>query len=337
MSEPYRIMGQNGSPYSMKMRAIMRYRRIPHLWDQRSPRATEETKNFRPALMPMVKFPSDGQWRVDSTPIAMELEQVESGRSILPPDPAHRFISDLLEDMADEWLTKAMFHYRWHYMEDRNYAAYWIASDNTPSGEGATAQRRKFADMIRDRQVGRMALVGCTEQNKPVIEESYHRVLHAMESRVGYQSFLFGGRPSLGDFGLFGQLKTLGDDPTGRKTMIAEAPTVVHWVRHADDLSGLEGDWMNPEAPLPGAVTELLRLCGEAYLPFLAANLAAVEAGADQVELTIFGKTYAQAPFRYQAKCYSRLRALYDQLEDSVCARLDPILEKTGCLPWLTK
>lgn len=335
MTEPYVVLGQNGSPYSMKIRAIMRYRRLHHVWDQRSARSVDEVAHVKPALMPMVKFPSDGNWRIDSTPIAMELEQIEDGRSILPPDPGHRFISDLVEDMADEWLTKAMFHYRWHYQEASDYAAYWIASDNTPQGEGAVGRRKEFASYIQDRQVGRMAMVGCTVENMPVIEESLSRVLHALEGRVGYQSFLFGTRPSFGDFGLFGQLKTITEDPVGRKVVADEAPTAFHWIRHTDDLSGLEGAWMSPDAPLPAAITELLTLCGEAYLPFLVANRDASENGKDEVRLSIFGKPFAQAPFRYQVKCYSRIQSLYNRLADGDKARLDPLLERTGCLKWL--
>lgn len=335
MSDAYRIMGQNGSPYSMKMRAILRYRRIHHIWIQQTPGNDPETANVKPRLIPMMKFPQDGVWRVDSTPMAYELEELETARSILPADPVQRFLSDLIEDMADEWLTKAMFHYRWHYADDREYAAFWIACDNTPSGEDAAEKRRQFADWIRDRQVGRMALVGCTEANKPVIEESFHRLLHALETRLGYRSFLFGGRPSLGDFGLFGQLRTLSDDPTGRATIRREAPTVLHWIRHVDDLSGLEGEWMDAGAPLPEAVTGLLRLCGEAYLPFLAANLQGIEDGAEEIRLEIFGKPWTQAPFRYQAKCHTRLKSLLARLSPEDRARLDPVLEETGCLRWL--
>lgn len=335
MTEPYIVLGQNGSPYSMKIRAIMRYRRLHHIWDQRSPRNVDEVAHVKPVLMPMVKFPADGEWRIDSTPIALELEHMSAERSIMPPDPVHRFLSDLIEDMADEWLTKAMFHYRWHYQEASDYAAYWIASDNTPAGEGAAAKRRKFSDYIQDRQVGRMPLVGCTTENKPVIEESLDRVVHALEGRVGYQSFLFGTRPSFADFGLYGQLKTIIEDPVGRDVVLREAPTAFHWIRHTDDLSGHSGDWMGADAPLPAAITELLQLCGEAYLPFLAANRQAIDEGAEELRLTIFGHPFAQAPFRYQLKCYSRLQALYDRLGDADQVRLDPLLEKTGCLDWL--
>jgi len=331
----YRVVGANGSPYSMKMRAIFRYRRIPHIWQHRSGRVHEETANVRPQIVPMVHFPDGSGWRVDSTPIAYELEERHADRSILPTDPAHRFLCALIEDMADEWLTKAMFHYRWFYEPDQDYASWWIATDRNSTADTTRAEREAFAAMFGQRQIDRMEMVGCTAENKPVTEETYRRVLAALEGFCGLDAFLFGTRPSLADFGLFGQLKTLGDDPTPRDIMRREAPTVLHWVRQADDLSGNEGAWLEAGTPLPGGVADLLRLCGEAYLPFLEANLAALESGADEVALEIWGQPFRQPAFRYQGKCYLRLRSMFEALggdeKDSVAAAL----EDTGCLQYL--
>lgn len=334
MTDVYRVVGQNGSPYSMKMRAIFRYRRLPHIWAQRDAALRAETAHVKPQMVPMVCFPDDGIWRIDSTPIAYELEARHSERSLLPADPVHRFLSDLIEDMGDEWLTKAMFHYRWFYAADRDFAAWWIASDYM-EGSRPLAERRAFAAEFGARQVGRMALVGCTEENRGAIEESFGRIVDALESHVGLKTFLFGSRPSLGDFGLFGQLKTLADDPTPMTEMRRRAPTVVHWVRQTDDLAGIEGEWLAPEADLPQAVIGLLEVCGDSYLPFLAANADASERGAGEVRLTIRGRPYAQAPFRYQVKCLSRLRSLYGRLDGDAKSRADAVLERTGCLRWL--
>ena len=335
MADPYRVVGSLGSPYSMKMRAIVRYRRLPHIWQLRDAAIRTETAQVRPQLVPMVRFPDDGIWRVDSTPIAYELEQRHGERSILPDDRAHRFLSDLIEDMADEWLTKAMFHYRWYYAADRRFASWWIATDQLSASAVARDEREAFAREFNDRQVSRMAMVGCTEENRPVIEESYARILSALEPCVGQQAFLFGTRPSLADFGLFGQLKTLADDPTPRNEMIERAPTVLHWVRQLDDLSGIEGTWQADESQLSPAVEGLLQVAGDSYLPFLAANAAASETGAEEVRLTIRDKPFAQPPFRYQVKCYSRLKSLYARLDGAAKQRADAALEPAGCLRWL--
>ena len=59
-----------------------------------------------------------------------------------------------------------------------------------------------------------MPLVGCTPQNKPIIQRSFHELLAILDTFATRDEFLFGSRPSLADFGLFGQLKTLASDHT---------------------------------------------------------------------------------------------------------------------------
>ncbi len=336
MTDLYRIVGGLGSPYSMKTRAVFRYRRIPHMFQMRNGEVRAEVEHVRPSIIPMMRGPNDADWMVDSTPILYELEdRFPAQRSILPDDPADRFLSELLEDFGDEWLTKAMFHYRWFYATDRDFSSYWIATDQVTGPNQSTAQRQAFARQITERQVGRMPLVGCTEQNKPVIERTYELVLDALESHVGFGRFLFGTRPSIGDFGLFGQLKTLADDATPLWLVRHRAPTVAHWLRQMDDMSGIEGQWRDPDAPLPDAVHALLKLCGDTYLPFLAANAQAIAGEAETVELALMGHAFAQPTFRYQAKCYSRLRSLYASLPSASKPVVDEALERAGCLSWL--
>ena len=71
-----------------------------------------------PPVIPVLRFP-DGTLMNDSTPLAYALEREHPGqRSVIPDDPGLAYLSDLLEDFGDEWLTKAMFHYRWTYPAD---------------------------------------------------------------------------------------------------------------------------------------------------------------------------------------------------------------------------
>jgi hypothetical protein len=168
-----------------------------------------------------------------------------------------------------------------------------------------------------------------------LIEESYRFVLDTLDRHVRPVPFLFGSRPSLADFGLFGQLQILSVDPTPMAEMRARAPDVYCWLLRLDDASGVEGKWRDPSLALPSTLAALLKHCGETYLPFLAANTRALQAGADEVALDIQGRPYAQAPFRYQAKCHDALRKKLAALAPDVRRRLDPVLEQAGCLTHL--
>jgi glutathione S-transferase len=329
----YVLHGFNPSPYSVKMRAILRYRRIPFAWKATgNPREVAVAAGL-PPVIPVLQFP-DGRLMNDSTPLAYALEREHPGeRSIVPDDPTQAYLSDLLEDFGDEWVTKMMFHYRWYYEADRDFAQTWIVTSRDPVMPAGP--RRTVMQAFNDRQVGRMAMVGCTEQNRPIIEDSYRFVLDTLDRHLRTHQFLFGSRPSLADFGLFGQLQILSVDPTPMAEMRDRATDVYCWLLRLDDASGVEGAWSDPAKPLPETLVALLKHCGETYLPFLAANTRALQEGADEVRLDIQGRPYAQAPFRYQAKCHDALRKKLAALAPDVRWRLDPVLDQAGCLAYL--
>jgi glutathione S-transferase len=240
---------------------------------------------------------------------------------VVPPDPAQAFIAHLLEDFADEWLTKAMFGYRWLEEVDQVQMSRWLAFDAAKGG--GLEQSQKFAEMFRARQVGRMALVGCTRENFPLIEASTRAVLDALEGHVVNRFCLFGTRPSLAEFGIFGQLSQLGTDPTPQTMMRADYPYTYRWLAHIDDMSGHEGEWEPGFAPV---VRELVQISAAVYAPFLAANAAAAETGAETFRMEAMGLPYEQGMFKYQLKCLADLRTRHAALDGTARAAVDPLL-----------
>ena len=314
----YTIYGGLGSPYSMKMRAVLRYRRLPYVWRQMEMGDDRVFKHVKAPVIPVIQYP-DGTWHNDSTPMIFALEKAHSERSIVPADPAQAFVAYLLEDFADEWGTKAMFHYRWFRERDQKQMSEWLAFDRMRArGKQAILDA---AAMFRSRQVGRMPIVGCTPENAPIIEDSARQILSLFEAMVTEQNYLFGSRPSLADFGWFGQISQLAVDPTPADLMRADFPFTFRWIANLDDASGVEGEWNEGYSP---AVRGLLKLANEIYFPFLLANADAVAKGAETFSVQLLGRTYTQGAFKYQAKCLAELRAAYARLDGAAKASLAP-------------
>jgi glutathione S-transferase len=333
-AEPVILVGAPGSPYSRKMRALLRYRRIPYVWVQSGGPESTALPKPRVDLMPrLVRRGAGGalEARVDSTPLIRELESDYSGRSVVPSDPVAAFLDALLEDYADEWLTKAMFHYRWVFAPDIAKAAAvlprWRRTDG-PESE-ALAMGRQFAE----RQIGRLGVVGSNPTTAPVIEESYRRFLIAFNAHLERSRFVMGARPGASDFGLYGQLTQLtAFDPTPAAVTLATAPRVIAWVEVVEDLSGLEpaeADWVDRDA-LPETLRALLAEAGRVYAPFLLANARALANGAERVECVIDGRPWVQQPFPYQAKCLDWLRAAYRELAPGDRRAADTALTGSG-------
>ena len=113
----FRLFGTVGSPYALKLRSLLRYRRLPFDWvpaslDWTPPTlgrpaisalASRAIKDVQPPVLPVVYFADDRAYRNDSTFVAYALEHCRPERRIIPRDAGFAFLSHLLENMADEW------------------------------------------------------------------------------------------------------------------------------------------------------------------------------------------------------------------------------------------
>lgn len=333
MTAMFRLIGAVPSPYSVKMRAILRYRRAHFIWDRIGDKHVSEIGSFKPPTMPYLVYP-DGSIRNDTTLLTYDLEErYPSDRSVLTGDPCLNFLSHLIEDFADEWGTRMMAHYRWNYEADQEFCSLWIG-DELHVGKDRSAraiEQTKF----RDRQMGRRLLLGVSPSNKEILEDTYRAVLASLSDMLNQQEFLFGTRPSLADFGLFGQLFQMTVDPTSSSVMRRDAPQVLAWILRLDDASGVDGDWQDYNAPLLPAVDQLLDLIGRTHLPLLVANAAASKAAQSIVQVQLDGKPYEQSTNKYHVKCLNWLREEYHSLDSSARKRVDSYLKATQCLPLL--
>ena len=112
----YKIYGGPASPYSMKIRAVFRYLRLPHTWlvpmdgftgeGGLGEGATDSTlATAGKGVVPVVRFP-DGSYRADSTPMMIHLSELVPARSLVHPHAGIAFLSHFIEDMADEFLPR---------------------------------------------------------------------------------------------------------------------------------------------------------------------------------------------------------------------------------------
>lgn len=333
---PLRLYGEHGSPYTRKMLSLLRYRRISYQLLQGGPGgAPKELPKPKVGLLPTFYLPNeDGELEalVDSTPLIRRFERDFEQRSVIPRDAALGFIDYLLEDYGDEWLTKAMFHYRWAYQPDSDKAGVLLPLQHT---RGLPEEQQEQAQKIfRERQISRLYVVGSNDVTGAVIENSYRDFLRAFDNILRQQSFLFGERPSAADFAFYGQLTQLaGFDPTPMQLSMETAPRVCAWVNTMDDLSGLgvdESGWFDREQSF-NTLRPLLTEIGNSYAPVMLANARALAAGDQNIHAIVAGKTWQQPTFPYQARCLQWIREQYVALADADREWVEALLLGTGC------
>ncbi len=327
MPDVYRIFGAELSPYSVKVRSYFRYKRIPHDWIVRTPDTQPEFDKYaRLPLIPLVVTPSGDEGMQDSTPILEKLEAVHPDPSIHPDDPALAFLSALIEEFGDEWGNKWMFHYRWAREVDQKSGSERLAGIFAPAAEGE--EREQVAEMIRGRMTGRVWFVGSSEITAEQIEDSYKEAMAQLDDHLAERPYLFGHRPSFGDFGLWGQVYNAWTDPTAGAVLNSRHANVVRWVEEMLDPrdQGHFESWESLETTLAPFLRSQV---GGLFLPWSRANARALADGEETFSVELGGRVWQQKPQKYHARSLAALGKRYDAIEDKTT--LDPILKSTGC------
>ena len=118
---PLRLVGAPGAADIREMRAVLREPRKPVHFVIRNSKDDRGTPSVPVALIPILVLPAEGgedEGMIDSTFQIRRLEDLYAERKVVPEDPTLAFFDALIEDYADEWVTKCMFHYRWAFDAD---------------------------------------------------------------------------------------------------------------------------------------------------------------------------------------------------------------------------
>jgi glutathione S-transferase len=330
MADCYRIIGAEMSPYSVKVRSYFRYKAIPHQWILRNAASQAEyEKHARMPIIPLVVTP-EGTGIQDSTPIIDAMEKLYPEPSIDPDDPVARFISALVEEFGDEWGNKWMFHYRWARDVDQISSAGRIARMRGP--DASEEKHAAFARQIRARMVDRVWFVGSNAVTAPQIEAGFLDMLGLLDNHLTGRPYLFGGRPALGDFGLWGQIYEMWTDPTAGAIIGGGAPHVLDWVHRMlwPRAEGKFEAWSLLEQTLMPILT---RQVGTQFMPWTSANEKALAESQEEFSVTLGDKVWTQKPQKYHVRSLGMLRAKYADVADK--AALDPVLKAAGCLAGL--
>ena len=327
------ILGVPASPYTRKMLALLRYRRIPYrvLWGSHiEPPAGYPAPRVK--LLPTVYLYTEAgrEAIVDSTPIIDLLEGLYQERPVRPQDEVHHFLDLLIEDFADEWLTKAMFHYRWSFDQDAKNAGPYIAYGQNPQFERAAANG--LSEAFSKRQISRLPLVGSNELTAPIIEASFIRLVGILDRIIERHGFVLGSHPSSADFAMYGQLTQLGIiDPTSAQLLVTHSPRLRSWLDRVEDLSGHPpSQWIGCQS-ITEHLGELLSEIGRVYAPFLIANAQAFAEAKTHFEAEIDQRRWVQPVFPYQVKCLEILQETRLRMSNEGRAALDKALAGTGC------
>jgi glutathione S-transferase len=313
------------SYFTRKMTGYLDYKGIPYLFRGFAGANPEARAAGWTGGIPPMRTP-EGEYMWDSTDMIHHLELCFAEPSVLPPDPIQRFLCYAIEDVVDEWLYRPAVGSRWFFEENTRVGGWELARDI--SCEAPVSGRQAF-DMARSYTTATCEPFGATRENiDSWIDEVLKPWVRVLGAHFEQRPYLFGDRPSLSDFAIFGgNAAHFINDPVCRRWVDEEGPAVV---KHTHRLLAPKdqdfGGW-NAENTVPETLVAVLADLGRLYLPWV--SRATVDGRAELVFKSGQRVEIEATPFLKEAR-----RVLLARYADLRSKTLDSVLERAGILSY---
>ncbi len=275
MSDRYTLYGAELSLYSGKARSYLRKKGLAFDEVAASIKVYRQiiVPNTGVQFIPVVKTPA-GEYLQDTSIIIENLESANPQHPVVPQTPKQRFVAELLELYADEWLLVPAMHYRWNFpghnqpfifQEFGRFLAPW-APAFVRGLLGKKAAKPMQAAVKR---------LGIDDTTIPVVEASYLGLLDDLEAHFEEHLFLFGSTPCIADFGFIGPLYAhLYRDPAPGALMRKRNPGVAAWVeRMISEEASLQSGELLSNDEIPATLEPIVqRMAAEQYPVLLDTN-----------------------------------------------------------------
>ncbi|MAN74966.1 MAG: glutathione S-transferase [Henriciella sp.] len=310
----YRLFGAETSPYSMKVRAFLKYKGVDFEWVGRSSEKEQEFQSqAKVPTIPLLTSPGRAP-NQDSTDILSAIENDHAEPSCVPDDAACAVLALILEDYGDEWLNKIMFRERWGQKADRDAAAE-RAMEQLFDGNLPRA-KKKTRDQIAKRMRERLPLIGIERKNEKALKDSFERFIPLLNTHLENNLFIFGNRPSVADFSIAAQLSQMLMDPTPGAWLREHAPFVTAWCEFMDAPKAGDG-FKSLEELKPTLLPIFSEELSKTYLPWAKATLEADIAKEDRVSVKLDRKAFEQVTQRYTATSFKSVQKAVRRLSDN--------------------
>lgn len=333
--ESYTLYGGAISYYTGKARAYLRYKNVPFIEEGGSREIFERVGR---RIIPVLHTPDD-ELIQDTTDIIDFIEQKFPEPTVYPEDPVQRLVSLLFEVYGDEWLIMPGMHYRWAYNLD--FILEEFGKNILP--DGTAEEQREIGAKISAPFRGSLPMLGITAETVPGLEARYEEFLTQFNEHLEHHWYLFGTRPSIGDYGLMGPLYAHNfRDPWSGNLMMRIAPNVARWVSNMNTPAPNSGHFL-PAADFPDTLLPMLKVMFEECVPTILETIEMTAAwidenpDAEEVPRTVGEHSFILGGCKgtRQARSFSqwmfqRPLSYYQSLAGDDRKRCDALLESVG-------
>jgi glutathione S-transferase len=326
MSKPFVHYAWHLSYFSGKTRSYLLYKNIPfvekviNIYNF----TVQAKKKTGAAVMPIVVTP-EGEWLQDTSVIIDKLEQRFSTAPVVPNTPVQKIASYLMEMWGDEWWLVVAMYTRWCHSE--NYPLF-----EHDAGKGLLPylpqfmQKRAGAKAARQMRAHLPGL-GIVREQLPLLDRWTRDTLDLLDAHFAQHPFLFGDKPSLGDFGMIGPMYAhLGRDPWSKRELIDPRRNVRNWVTRMTQPTPLSGAFLGNDE-IPATLTPIFRAMFREFIPPLEqTNREALKAmttlpagkplprGLGVIEFPMGDGRYRRAALPYVLWMAQRIQDVYRQM-----------------------